>query len=231
MLLASLPVMANSFYFAWSGYGVSTRYNYNLGMCSGAYYYRGVAPGLGLGTLDFLQNFSTNYNAEAYNQQGTSMRTNVTYHFFSPMVVFQLSHTGQNQMYCTGGIGQLQNGSELTMTQWNRSDWQGPVYDTAIDLSKKLNKYVFRLGLGFAQFLPIKGNFHIYIAEDAGFLIKPVTDVSAGQYSMLKTNASWLFQPTYISIRVGIGLITHSRDKVHPWRLYPGEQDKEDFSR
>ena len=53
--LCFLSGYSNSFYFAWDGFGVATKYNYDLGFSYGAYYYRGVARGLALGTYEFYQ--------------------------------------------------------------------------------------------------------------------------------------------------------------------------------
>lgn len=224
--LAAVSGYANSFYFAWNGYGLANRYNYGLGSSYGAFYYRGIARGVAVGTLDFYQQFNIYYAKEEGNTIGGKVRINGSYHFFSPMVVMQLSRTGKSQVYCTAGIGQKQDGIEIIHDKWNRTDWSGtPVYDSSMDLSKNANKYVFRLGFGFAQYFPLGGNFHAFISEDAGFMISPIADLATGQFTGLKTNPAHLLQPGFISIRAGIGLITHSKTKLHPCRIYPGEYD------
>jgi hypothetical protein len=216
---------ANSFYFAWNGFGMASRYNYDLGMSYGAYYYRGVAKGLGLGTLEFYQNINTYYSRETRSTVGSSLRTDLTYRFFSPMIVLQTGYTGQSQIYFTGGVGELQSGGEATFSKWSRVPWSasGEVYDNTIDLTEKLNKYVFRLGFGLTQFTKLGGNFHMFVNEDVGFLIQPLADMSGREFADVKTNVAQYFQPTYISIRIGIGLITHSKHMRHPWQIYAGK--------
>jgi hypothetical protein len=216
---------SNSFYFGWDGFGMATRNNFNMAMSYGAYYYSGIAFGTGLGATEFYQRYNTYYSRENRSTVGGSLRADVTYRFFSPMVVFQLSHSGQSQVYFTGGIGELQSGGEAIYNKWSRAPWsnKGEVYDSTIDFTPELNKYIFRIGFGFTQFMRLGGNFHMFINEDAGVLATPISDVSGRQYSDLKTNAAQFFQPTYISIRVGIGLITHSKELEHPWQIYPGK--------
>jgi len=197
-----------------------------MAYCYGAYYYRGITDGLALGTLEFYQKFQLNYAGERNATVGSALSTNITYRFFSPMIVFQLVPTGQFQIYTTAGIGELQSGGAATLSKWSHASNYGQgVYDSTIDISKKLNKYVFRLGFGFTQFARIGGNFHLFLGEDLGFLIMPMADVSSRDFAAVKTNTSYFFQPTYFSIRAGIGLITHSKYRAAPWRLHAGADE------
>ncbi len=226
LMLAGLNTAnANSFYFAWNGFGMANRYNYDLGMSYGAYYYRGITKGLALGTLEFYQTMNLYYGREVKSIVGSSLRTDITYRFFSPMIVLQTGHTGQSQVYFTGGVGELQSGGEATFSKWSRVPWSGPagVYDSTIDFTEKLNKYVFRLGFGLAQYVRLGGNFHMFVNEDAGFLIRPMADMSGREFVAVKTNVAQFFQPTYLSLRIGIGLITHSKNQRYPSRIYAGK--------
>lgn len=225
VLVAGITAQANSFYFAWDGIGVATKFNYNIGSSYGAYYYRGVANGLGLGTYEFYQTFNTYYSREERATVGQSIRTMVQYRFFSPMVVLQLERTGQFQMYFTGGIGQLQNGGEAVQKKWSRAAWAPQTYDSTIDFTKLLSKYTTRLGFGFTQFALLGRNFHMFVNEDFGFMATPIADASGGQFAGLRTNPANILMPSYASIRIGIGLITHSKDKRYPWRVYAGKED------
>lgn|GEM_PF-1503880 len=225
LVCLSLSGFSNSFYFAWDGIGFATRYNYDLGMSYGAYYYRGVARGLGLGTYEFYQTFNTYYSREVGASTGQSIRAKVQYRFFSPMIVVQLGPRGQSQMYFTGGIGELQSGAEAIQNKWSSTTWSGERYDSTIDFSDNLSKYVVRMGFGFTQFMRLGGNFHLFVNEDFGFLANPIADVSTRQFAGAKTNANQFFMPTYFSIRAGVGLITWSKKKKHPWRIYPGKEE------
>jgi hypothetical protein len=225
LCLLSVSTFANSFYFAWSGVGVSTRFNYNIGSSYGAYYYRGVANGLGLGTYEFYQTFNTYYSREERSAVGQSVRMAVQYRFFSPMIVVQMEPTGQLQMYFTGGIGELQSGGEATQKKWSRPAWAPETYDSTIDLTNILSKYTVRMGFGFTQFALLGRNFHMFVNEDFGFMATPVADASGGQFAGLRTNPANILMPGYVSLRIGVGLITHSKDKRHPWRLYAGKED------
>ncbi len=228
VVLCSLQGFTNSFYFAWNGFGLASRYNYDMGMAYGAYYYRGITKGLGLGTLEFYQNVNMYYSRETRSTMGSSLRTDITYRFFSPMIVVQASRSGQSQVYVTGGIGELQSGGEATFNKWSKVPWNttGEVYDSTIDFTPTLNKYVFRLGLGLTQFVKLGGIFHMFVNEDVGFIIQPLADLSGRQYAAVKTNVAQYFQPTYISLRIGFGIITKSKNNPYPCRLYVGDPDE-----
>lgn len=220
--LCFLSGYSNSFYFAWDGFGVATKYNYDLGFSYGAYYYRGVARGLALGTYEFYQTYNQYYSREMGNTMGQSIRTKVQYRIFSPMVVLQLCPSGQAQMYFTGGIGELQSGAEATHEKWSRTSWNGDTYNATEDFSEDLNKYIVRMGFGFTQFQKIGGIFHLFVNEDFGFLANSMTDLSTGRFAGMRANPGQFFTPTYVSLRVGLGLITHSKNKIDPWQIYAG---------
>lgn len=217
---------SNSFYFGWDGIGFSTKYNYDLGMSYGAYYYRGVARGLGLGTYEFYQTFNMYYSREVGATVGHALRSQIQYRFFSPMIVVQLKSSGQSQMYFTGGIGELQSNSVAIHEKWSHATWAGNTYDSSIDLSTKLNKYVVRMGFGFTQFQRLGGIFNMFINEDFGFVANPMTDPSNISFAGVKTNTAQFYMPTYVSLRIGIGLITHSKNARYPWRIYPGKYEE-----
>ncbi|GAA4463503.1 hypothetical protein GCM10023093_12100 [Nemorincola caseinilytica] len=217
---------SNSFYFAWDGIGFTTRYNYDIGTSYGAYYYRGVARGLGLGTYEFYQNFNMYYSREVGATAGHTLRSQIQYRFFSPMIVVQLKPSGQSQMYFTGGIGELQSNSVALHNKWSSAPWSSEQYDSTIDLSSKLNKYVVRMGFGFTQFQKLGGMFQMFINEDFGFLANPMADVADPSFAGIKTNTARFYTPAYVSIRIGIGLITHSKGKRYPWRIYPGKYEE-----
>lgn len=224
-ILCCTQAHSNSFYFAWDGFGISTKNNYDLGYSYGAYYYRGVARGFGLGTYEFYQTYNLYYSREMAATTGQSIRAVVQYRIFSPMIVAQLGYKGQSQIYFTGGIGELQSGAEATHEKWSRAPWATEKYDVKDDFSDDLSKYIVRMGFGLTQFQKLGGNFHIFVNEDFGFLATPMADLSTRRFAGAKTNVSQFFMPTYVSLRVGIGLITHSKEKRYPWRIYAGKEE------
>ncbi len=224
VLLCATQGFSNNFYFAWNGYGVSTRNNYNLGHCYGAYYYHGVGDGVGLGTQEFYQNITMFYNRERNAGTGSSLQSDVTYRFFSPMVVLATDkRRGQTQMYMTAGVGELQSSSTVTLNKWSRVPWTtGTMERQEIDLSTGLNKYVARLGLGFVQMLKLGGNFHLFVNEDYGFIVSNMTNLQAPELQGVKTNLAHFFQPSYFSLRVGICFIPKSKFLENPYKIFRG---------
>ncbi len=221
--LCVLQGFSNNFYFAWDGYGVATKNNFNLGKSYGAIYFHGVGYGTGLGALEFYQQFSTYYSRERMGNTGSTLQTDVQYRFFCPAAVFQLDpKRGQVQLYVDGGIGELQSNSTVTYNHWSKSAWgpDGKILNESNDVSAELKKYVTRLGFGLTQFQKIGGNFSFFVNEDMGFLTTPMVDVSDGRYNHVKTNVAQYFKPTYFSLRVGIVFIPKSKDDERPWIIY-----------
>jgi hypothetical protein len=144
------------------------------------------------------------------------------------MAVFQLDHPGNIQIYTTGGIGELQGGSTLTLNKWSNVGWatpQGDVYNNEIDATPLMNKYVFRLGFGFVQFMRLGGNFHFFVNEDFGFLTSPIADVEEPEFKGVKTNVSQYLKPSYISLRAGICFIPKSKHRRNPYMIIAGKNE------
>lgn len=224
LVLCATQGFSNNFYFAWAGYGTSTRNNFNLGKSYGAYYFHAVGDGVGLGTMEFYQNISMYYNAERTAGTGSSLQSDVTYRFFSPMTVLALDkRRGQVQLYMTAGVGELQGSSTLTMNKWSRVPWStGTMENKETDLSTGLNKYVARLGFGFVQMLKLTGNFHLFVNEDYGFIVSNMTNLQAPELAGVKTNLAHFFQPSYFSLRVGIAFIPKSKYLDNPYKIFRG---------
>ncbi|MES2704692.1 MAG: hypothetical protein V4649_18775 [Bacteroidota bacterium] len=221
LVLCSLSARPNNFYFGWDGIGFTTRHNFDYSYSYGAYYYHGIGNGIALGTMEFYQQFNMYYDKERTRVAGGSLRMNCYYYMFSPMVVFQLGNSGQTQAYCTGGIGQLKSGT-AELHKWSKIPWQtsSATYDSTIDYSKSLNPFIYRLGIGLTQFYRLGGNFHLFINEDMGFIISPMSDLADENYKMLKGNMAQFFQPTYISLRLGIAYISKSKNQKYPYRIF-----------
>jgi hypothetical protein len=138
------------------------------------------------------------------------------------MVVTQLSKSGNVQAYADFGIGYLESGT-LTLHKWSNVAWssKGAAYDSLIDESGSINTMAFRLGFGFTEFYKLGGDFHLFIGQDVGFLVNPLANVNYDpNYSDLRTNMTQFFQPTYISLRIGIAIITHSKNNPTPYKIY-----------
>jgi hypothetical protein len=229
VLLTAFEGFSNNFYFAFNGYGHATRYNFDLGLTYGAYYYHGIGKGIGLGTQEFYQNVNLLYDKERTSVQGSSMRTNCKYYFFSPMVVFQLSNSGQTQAYVTGGIGQLKEGT-AEFHRWSRVPWQQNTnYDETHDYTDSIEKYIGRLGLGLTQFYHLTGNFHLFLNEDIGFIITPMANLGNPAFSAVKGNMAQFLQPTYFSLRIGVAFIPKSKDLKYPYRIYSRKGDYQEW--
>ena len=147
------------------------------------------------------------------------MGYNATYYFVAPMVVFQLNKSGSTQCYVTGGVGEF-NGGISTLNKWSRKSWApNGMFDSSIDESTNFSSYVLRAGFGFTEFYHLGGNFHLFFNQDFGFLVSPIMS-SDNNTQALKGNMNQFFEPSYFSLRVGIVLITHSRDSDTPYRIY-----------
>lgn len=214
---------ADSFSCAWDGIGIASRNNYDMAYSYGAYYYIGIARGLGLGAQEIYQKYNMYYDDERYRRAGASVRMNCTYYIFSPMFVFQLTESGQHQCYFTGGIGQLKGGT-VTLRKWSDIPSTGVKYDSTIDQADNLSKMIYRLGIGFSHFYYLGGNFHLFINEDMGFVTSNISDVANPSYGQVKGNMSQFFKPTYFTLRIGISYISHSKDRDNKWRLYAGSE-------
>ena len=230
LVISALNGRSNNFYFAWDGAGFTTRNNFDYSYSYGAYYYHGIGRGIGLGTMEFYQQFNMYYDKERTSVEGTSFRLNCYYYMLSPMVVFQLNKSGKSQAFVTGGIGQFKSGT-AELHKWSKIPWQDSLayhYDSIVDYTKMMNQYVFRLGLGLTQFYPLGGNFHLFISEDVGFIISPMSDLSDANYKAIKGNTSQFFQPTYISLRLGVAYISKSKEQRHPYRIWAKKTDWDD---
>ena len=223
--IASRNSFADTYYFAWDGIGISTRHNYNAAQSYGSYQYKGIANGLATGSMEIFQQYNISYDQERGASSGTGVRYNVQFRFISPMVVTQLSKSGNVQFYMTAGAGDLQSGT-ATVHKWSRLSWsQGGVYDSTLDKSGDVNAYAIRLGFGFTEFYPLGGNFHLFFNQDFGWVVTPLFDITDNAYNGMKTNVPHLFEPNTISLRIGIAFITHSRNSKTPYKIYY----KEDF--
>ncbi len=210
---------SDSYYFAWDGIGLSTKYNYNAGQSWGTYQYKGIANGLGTGFMEINQQFNLNYvNNGTTSPFGSNIRYNANYYFLAPMVVFQLNKSGSLQCYVDGGAGYSQSGT-ATLNKWQHVSWsQGGVYDSSIDETTNISTFAFRAGFGFTQFYALGGNFHLFLNEDFGFLLSPLMQTDYNTQTLSGTQQ--FFQPSYFSLRIGIAFITHSKDAESPYRIY-----------
>lgn len=221
ILTAGMTSYADTYYFGWDGVGIATRYNYNIGYSYGSYQYKGIANGLAIGAMEIYQQYSVYYDREQMNAVGTSVKYDMMYKFVAPMVVFQLTKSGQTQCYVDVGYGEIQSGT-MESHKWSRYSWSqaGAVYDQTNDETSNINGAAFRFGLGLTQFYKLGGNFHLFINEDVGWLLSPLADITKPDFGGIKTNTWNLFQPTYISLRIGIAFITHSRNSDTPYKIY-----------
>lgn len=220
-ILSGFASFGNAFYFGFDGVGISTKNNFNIGYSYGSYQFKGVGKGIGTGGMEIFQQFNIYYDKERAATTGTSVRYNLTYRFVSPMIVWQLCKSGQVQAYANAGVGNLQSGT-ASLRKWNNASWstQGAVYDSVIDKTSTIGSYAVRLGFGFTEYYHLGGNFHLFFNQDFGFLVTPIMDVAGDDYKNMKGNVAHLMQPSYISLRAGIAIITHSKNNPHPYRIY-----------
>ena len=104
--------------------------------------------------------------------------------------------------------------------KWSSTAWSttGSPYDSTIDRSDAVNTMVLRFGLGFAEFYPLGGNFHLFFNQDFGFNMTPMLNTS-DKYFEAGTNQVPTVRPIMFSLRFGIAFITHSRDNEQPYRI------------
>ncbi|NCX95365.1 MAG: hypothetical protein EBX41_02945 [Chitinophagia bacterium] len=205
---------ANSFSTAWTGFGLTGKYNYDISQSYGTTYYRGIAYGVGVGTDVFVQNYNLYYNKDQGKQYGASVRHSSSYSFASPMTIVHLTHTGKTQVYVNAGMGYKIDGYD-SVRKWNKVSYRSEgIYDSTIDASQNISSTVYRIGMGATTYFSISRFLRISITEDLGFLTTPLSKTREAESPTFNNAAAKFFKPTYFTIRVGITYRTPTKEDI-----------------
>ena len=206
LCFCTIQGFSNGMFGIYGGAGLSTRYNYDLGLNYGIMGYRAISYRAGLGASIFSQTYNMYYDKESNQTVGTSIRNKSTYGFFSPLLIFDMRrYDGRYKFYVTGGVGYNIGGYD-TLHKWNNSGIIGSSYDSVIDGSKNINKLVYRIGFGLMQFSSMGKHLTFCFNEDIGFLPALLSSTTNAADDRLKNNVSRFYKPTYITLRLGIFL-------------------------
>lgn len=195
----------------FAGGGVATTNNYNVALCGGLDFAKGLNVRSMFGAQIFYQQFSLLYDQEinsnkhAQGSEGEIIMHKSAYAFITPKLMFSLGDRAINYFHVSAGIGINVGGYDSLRRFYTYSTPNGYVrYDTTLDMSKNINSMVLRVGVGATQYLYMGRNWRFTLSEDVGFLPGSLTktssfeDVTRWPYSAGKLN------PTYISLRIGI---------------------------
>lgn len=213
ILCTGAMAQANSFSTAWNGYGITGKYNYDMGQSFGTTYYRGVAYGVGVGSDVFVQNYNLIYDKDEGKPFGATVRHSSTYSFASPMTIIHLTKKGSSQIYVNAGLGYLVSGYD-SVRKWNSLSYRKEgIYDSLVDRSSNLNQSVYRLGFGVTTYFTIANYLKLSITEDIGFLTSGLSKTTEASSVGFTNSAAKFFKPTYFSIRIGITYRTPTEDE------------------
>jgi len=204
LCISALQGFSNGMMGLLAGAGLTGRNNYDVGLSYGLMGYRAISYRVGLGAMIFSQQYDLYYTNELNNPMGSSLRTNLSYGFFSPLLIYDMrNHDGRYKFYLTAGVGYNLSGYD-SVHKWNMSSYPGASYDSLIDGSKNINKLTYRIGFGFLQFVPMNRHFTFCFNEDIGFLPSVLSSTTDKTDATLRSNVARYYRPTYISLRLGI---------------------------
>ena len=222
ILLAFLSFLAmrgiaqtNSFFGIYGGGGIATANNYDVGTCGGFEFLKGLFDRSALGATVFYQGYAMLYDHEAYSAKngtgiaGVSILNRSSYIFFAPKFTHDVGKKGFLKYYFDAGVGYNMSGKE-TMRKWDNTHGAAlGNYDSTIDTSPNINKLIFRVGVGFTEFLSLHGHWWFTVTEDFGFLPKSVSTSSDVDNPERTQYTPHNMNPAYVSLQIGI---THTKN-------------------
>ncbi len=201
LLSASLQGFSQTFIQLWSGAGLCTSGNYDMGLSSGLSFFKGVAWRTGVGAQIFMQGYNIYYDTEVGNPVGSSLRNKSNYVFIAPMIDFHLRQNGHTHVYLNAGVG-FNMGAQDSLRRWS---YTPNGYDSTVGSADSVSKMVVRIGMGMTHYIGGTGRFRISVSEDVGFLATRLSKTTDPTDVRLYNNASQFYKPLYISLRLGIG--------------------------
>jgi hypothetical protein len=207
---------ANTFIGLYGGAGCASKNNYNVAPSLGIAFLRGISTRYLIGADLFYQTYSLYYDNEQNSAKhgsgnaGVILRHLSSYAFFTPKFEYAIGFNGHLHVYTTVGVGFKMSGYD-TLQKWDHSYTSSGLgnYDSTLDMTKNLNSMLFRIGVGFKQYLKLGDHWRFVITEDFGFLPSGLTKTgdpdqpARTQYSPNKLN------PAYISLQIGISHTTN----------------------
>jgi hypothetical protein len=198
----------------YGGAGLSSSYNYNVGISGGLDFLKGIGERTCLGATLFYQGYNFLYDREAYGAKNGTGNAGVTvlnqsgYIFLAPKLSHGLGRGEFWKFYVDAGPGFNMSGKE-TMRKWDNSNGSNPGnYDSTITTTKNINSLVLRLGVGLTEYIHMQGKWWFTVTEDFGCLASELSktgDVDNGSRTQYSPNR---LSPNYFSIQIGI---SHSR--------------------
>lgn len=227
--LITRPVLAQNYYDAYrhdyedpknliigiyGGGGLATSHNYDVAISAGLDFNKGVGYRTGLGFALFLQQISVYYNEEDHGAKdytadaGTTVLHQSSYIFFAPKFFHSLGKERLCKFYVNAGPGFRMSGTE-TMRKWDQSHGYAPGnYDSTINTTANIKSMVFRIGVGFTEYLHMGGKWWFTFTEDLGFLPSTVSTTSDIDFPSRTKYTPTSINPGYISVQIGI---SHTR--------------------
>lgn len=195
----------------YGGGGIATNNNYDVGISGGLEYLKQIFDRTMLGAGVFYQGYGVLLDNEAYGAKngvgnaGVTVLNKSAYVFFAP----KISHFfGRNQQtvcgYIDGGIGYNMGGTE-TMRKWDRS-YGAAVgnFDSTIDTSPNINKMLFRVGVGFTEYVHLSKKWWFTITEDFGYITKSLSTTTDATDPERTQYTPHSLRPDYVSLQIGI---------------------------
>jgi len=204
----------NAFIGVYGGGGLATSYNYDVAASGGIEYLFGLFNRTAFGATVFYQKYGLAVDNEANGAKngsgsaGLQLLHQSSYVFVAPKLIHGFGKGEFLNFFVNAGMGFNMGGTE-TVHKWDHSFGAGVGnYDSVVTTTANINKMIFRVGVGFIEYLHLSNKWWFTITEDFGFLAQglsstgEVTDPSRTSYSPSKLN------PAFISLQIGI---THSK--------------------
>jgi hypothetical protein len=217
--LATLPVIAQDYTYEdaknliigfYGGGGLATTHNYDVALSGGIDFNKGIFYRTGLGFAIFYQQISVLYDNEAHGEKdfngyaGTTILNKSSYVFFTPKFFHSLGKERLCKFYVNAGVGYKMDGTE-TMHKWDQSNGYAPGnYDSTLNTSTNIKQMVFRVGVGFTEYLHMGGKWWFTITEDLGFLPSSISSTSDVDFASRTKYTPPSISPGYISLHIGI---------------------------
>ncbi|MFI5196377.1 MAG: hypothetical protein ACHQD8_04745 [Chitinophagales bacterium] len=206
---------SNTIISLYAGGGCATSNNYDVAPSVGFNFLKGIFHRAFFGADVFYQTYALYYDNEQNSAKhgtgnaGVILRHASSFAFVTPKFEYGFGHTQCLKAYLSFGVG-FKTGGFDSLRKWDHSYGTSSVnnYDSTLDLSKNINSMLFRVGVGFKEYLHLGHHWWFTFTEDFGFLPSGLTKTgdpdapARTQYSPQKLN------PGYISLQIGI---THTR--------------------
>jgi hypothetical protein len=200
----------------YGGGGLATKNNFDVSPSYGLSYNKAIGRQTWIGFNIFSQGYRLYYDNEMNSAKrelgatGFTLHHKSSYVFFAPKFIHELGQSGLIEFYVNGGVGSLMSGYD-SVRKWDHrfSSTSPQYYDSIIDASANVNKMVYRIGLGFTEYIKLRGRVWFTITEDFGFLASSLTKTAdINHQSPSRTPYSpQKMSPAYVSLQLGFSWV------------------------